>query len=378
MALLQKLGTGQGYLKAGLLGFSKSGKTFTATLLAIAVRQLFGFKEPIAFFDTESGSEYVAPLIKELTGEDPVGIRSRSFVDLMEVAKECEGGVSPILLVDSITHVWRELCDAYLKQLNEGRVRRGWQPRTKLEFQDWPTIKQRWSQWTDWYLNSRVHVCILGRAGFEYDMQANDETGKKELVKTGTKMKVETEFGFEPSLLVEMERVENRGQRVEIAQRAVVLGDRFGEITGHVGIFRPLKDHKKELDAVANFFLPHLKRLKPGALASIDTSVKTDLGLHEGDEEWASEKRQRIILCEEIQGELLRVYPGQTAKEKQAKMALIEKYFGTKSWTRVESTDSGTLRVALRALREELNAVKPPDGQEPAPDEFPVGSNGES
>jgi hypothetical protein len=44
-------------------------------------------------------------------------------------------------------------------------------------------------------------VIICGRAGYEYDYFEDDE-GKKQLEKTGIKMKAETEMGFEPSLLV--------------------------------------------------------------------------------------------------------------------------------------------------------------------------------
>ena len=41
MALSQTLGKGQGHLKAGFLGFQGSGKTMTATLLAIGTRRHF-------------------------------------------------------------------------------------------------------------------------------------------------------------------------------------------------------------------------------------------------------------------------------------------------------------------------------------------------
>ena len=50
---LQSLGKGQGYLKAGFLGFPKSGKTFTSFRLAFGVRKHFGLKGRIAMFDTE-------------------------------------------------------------------------------------------------------------------------------------------------------------------------------------------------------------------------------------------------------------------------------------------------------------------------------------
>lgn len=343
--LLSKLGQGHGYLKAGFLGFQKSGKTYSAALLAIGTRKFFEHDGPIAMFDTEGGSEYVAAMIKEASGEDLVGIKSRSFADLMVVGQECIDSNVSVLVVDSITHVWRELCAAHLDGINKGRQRRGLSKRAKMEFQDWAAVKDIWSKWTDFYLNSPLHIIICGRAGFEYDFEKDDE-GKKELVKTGVKMKVEGEFGFEPSLLVEMEREQvpfNNGFRIR--RKATVLGDRFAKIDGST-CFDPTFD----------FFLPHLLMLKPGALSKIDTSVKTHTGSEEdGDSDWQRERKTRVIICEEIQGELVNSHPGQTAADKKAKTDLIFDAFGTRSWTAVESMSSDRLRNGLAAIREKLH-----------------------
>ena len=86
---LQKLANEQGYLKAGFLGFPKSGKTFTSVKLAIGTIKLFKLDGPVALFDTESGSNYVADMIKSETGKDLLGVRARSFNALMQFAKDC-------------------------------------------------------------------------------------------------------------------------------------------------------------------------------------------------------------------------------------------------------------------------------------------------
>jgi hypothetical protein len=182
-SLLGRLGTGQGYLKAGFLGFQKSGKTFTAMLLAIGTRKFFGLTGPIAMFDTEGGSEYIARVVQRETGTDLVGVRSRAFDTLCTMAEECVSAGVSVLIVDSVTHVWRELCDAYLKQLNERLVAKKLPRRQRLEFQDWAHVKGVWSRWADFYLNAPLHIIICGRAGYEYDMELNEETGRKELVK---------------------------------------------------------------------------------------------------------------------------------------------------------------------------------------------------
>src|SRR6185503_10075486 len=111
---------------------------------------------------------------------------------------------------------------------------------------------------TDFYLNSKLHIIICGRAGFDYDYEENEETQRKELIKTGIKMKTEGEFGFEPSLLVEMEAVQNlaqgggRGKKnaapkagVSVTRRAVVLKDRFSVIDGAMTSFNTASGAKK-------------------------------------------------------------------------------------------------------------------------------------
>jgi hypothetical protein len=350
MGILTQLGGGQGYLKAGFLGFPKSGKTFTAVELALGVRKQFGLAGPIAFFDTESGSEYVADKILKATGLAPVGVRSRSFSDLVATARECMTASVSVLIVDSITHPWRELCESYLKKVNEGRAKKNLRPRGALEFQDWGPIKEMWNrEWTAWYLNSLMHVIICGRAGFEYDMEVNEETGKKELNKVGVKMKTEAEFGFEPSLLVEMERVQEIVQdRRVLLHRATVLGDRFGVIDGATCD-----------NPTFEFFAPHVDLLNPGKAAPVDTEVKTDIDVNaEGDADWQRERRTRTILSEEIAGILEKHYPGTTAENKKKKAELIERNFGTLSKTAIENMDSSRLRRGLDDLRATLDPAK--------------------
>lgn len=344
MALLKKLGGGQGFLKAGFLGFAKSGKTYTATELAIGTRALMKHEGPIAFYDTESGSEFIASKVRSATGLDLIGSKSRSFDDLMAVAEECVAAKVSVLIVDSITHVWRELCDAYLKKVNDAAMARNRRKKYGLEFQDWGPIKSAWSRWTDWYLNSPVHVIICGRAGFEYDEELDEDSGKKKLVKVDTKMKVESEFGFEPSLLIEMDRdvVTKRGQPPRQVNRATIRGDRWNVING-----------KRCDDPTFEFFRPAVEPLIGAVQTPIDTGVKSDVDVDDqGADPWAREKRLRQILAEEILGELQKQgLDGQSADAKKTRGALFERLFGTRSWTAIEGMQSGALKAALSQLR---------------------------
>ncbi len=338
---METFGTGQGYLKAGLFGFPKSGKTWSAMLLALEVRKLFNIPGPIAMYDSEGGGEYIAPHVERATGLKMIGTRSRAFVDLVQLATECKKGTSSILIVDSVTHPWRELCLAYLEQVNKAREQMNLSKRSRLEFQDWNAIKERWNVWTTIFLNAPLHIIICGRAGFEWDfVEREGTTGEvhKELVKTGTKMKTEGEFGFEPSLLVEMERVQvPENGKFHIVHRATVLGDRFDAMDGATCD-----------NPTGEWFLPHLRMLTPGGANVVDTELKTDMGVNEsGEAQFQRERRNRTKLLEEIQGEIVKLYPGQTAAEKRAKVVILEQCFGTKSWTRIEGMSADDLRVGL-------------------------------
>lgn len=362
VSILNDVADQQGFLKAGFLGFQKSGKTWTAMLLAIALKRRFNLTGQIALFDTEGGSVYVKPVIKELTGQDALATRKRSLGDLMAWGKAAVNANVAVAIVDSITHPWRELCETFLKRKNEQLMKLNRGQQQKLQFQDWAAIKEQWAHWTTFYLNSPLHIIICGRAGYEYDFE-EEEDGTKNLVKTGIKMKTEGEFGFEPSLLVEMQRSQDLSGVHRICRTAVVLGDRFGVIDGKTADFPSLGDHKAELAAVERFFAPHLELLVPGAHAPVDTETRTEMDIEAGEDRAAIERRRRVILCEEIQGEILKIWPGQTAAEKKAKAAAIEKHFGTMSWTAVEAMSVQQLTRGLIDLRKDLTGkvamVKP-------------------
>lgn len=377
MGLIQALGQGQGYLKAGLQGFPKSGKTYTATLLACAARKLFGAKGQIAMVDSENGSEYIAPLVKKLTGRDLLGVKTRCFETLVKVGLECLQSDVSVLVVDSVSHHSQELRDAFMKSVNEKRARRGMGPRTHFEIQDWGPLRQQWNdQWVSFYLNSALHIIVCGRAVWEYEHHLDQETGRRQLQKSGVKMKAEAEFGYEASLLIEMTRDYADGASGKITRYATVIGDRFGVIDGLRGEFGTIRtkdgkpDDQAHLDRTLDFFGPHLRLLKPGAHSTVDTEVHTQVDVDEdGNAEWKRRKREQTILVEEINGVISQRYPSMKAEDKQKRDALIFKHFGCHSRTKVENMDPEKLRRGLEGIRKELDPYEanraPPPRREP-------------
>lgn len=337
MGLLQPAKIETGFLKAGFLGFAGAGKTHTAFELALGLLEDVGDKRPIAMLDTEAGSDWWVPRVKE-RGFDLVVAKSRAFADLLEVGKEAEGACS-LLLVDSISHVWKELLEAYQRHFKVSR----------LAFHHWNTIKPEWARFTDWFLNSQIHVIICGRAGYEYDYEEDDQ-GHKELIKTGTKMKAEGEFGFEPSLLVEMVRikhsvVERDPDLKGWIHRAVVLKDRADKMNG------------AEIDNPSyRDFLPHLNAIQIGGTHRvIDTERRSDDMFDDRDRSAILRKRQVEITLESIQDVFVFAdVNSRTDAGKKAMKTALRDAFGTSAWSAIQGMSLEALQSGLEALRSEF------------------------
>jgi hypothetical protein len=213
----------------------------------------------------------------------------------------------------------------------------------RLQFQDWGYLKGEWGKFTDSFINSKLHMIIAGRAGYEYDYFENDD-GKKELEKTGIKMKAEGEMGYEPSLLVLMERhQEMDGNSVaRIWRTATVLKDRS-----------TLLDGKEFENPSFKSFAPHIAKLNLGGdHLGVDTSRTSEHDISADRKDWSPV--QRKIVIDEIQTLLVLHIPGQAAADKQRKAQLIRKHFDA-SWAEIEEVmPLGKLRGGYDGLFEEL------------------------
>ena len=189
-SLLKKATNQSAFAKVGVFGFPGSGKTHTAMLIAQGLAKKTGAKN-IGFFDTEKGSDWWVNRMDK--GLELYSIKSSSFNDLLQVIHEAPNDGIPILVIDSITHVWRSLVDAYQAKFNK----------QDMSMLDWTKVKKQWAKYTMAFINSPVHIIVCGRAGHTYDFEKNSY-GKIEPKKTGTKMKAEVEFEFEPDLVIEM------------------------------------------------------------------------------------------------------------------------------------------------------------------------------
>lgn len=344
------IGNDKPFVKMALEGFAGSGKTHTAVVVAIGVHRMIGSKKPIVFFDTEKASKFVKPLF------DEAGIKvkvksSRSLADLTETMARCRDGFSDVLIIDSVSHCWQDWIEAYQRKKN----------RDRLSFDDWGPIKTEWrKRFSDPFVRDPYHIMMCGRVSFEYENEVNEKTGKREIFKSGLKFRADSDLAYEPDWLLLMERQEVViGKDKDVWREATVLKDRSRLIDGKT--FR---------NPTFECFEPAVRALFDGQGDAVKHSAERNSGdLIEDDsgENWGREKRQRAIYAEEIQGELARAWGAQTAEHKAKRQELLERHFGTVSWTKIsEATASAALKRGLDALRAELRP--PPVDDNPMPD----------
>ncbi len=342
MSMLKPASNKQAFAKVGIYGNAGSGKTYTAALIAIGLHQYAKATKPIGMFDTEPAASYIIPLFEKAGIPFLVYDESRALKDLMSFMDEAERECFAVI-VDSVTHVWRDTQESYMAKINEGLAKKGKRPIHKLEFHHWGPIKAAWAKFTDRYLSSKLHVIVCGRAGSIYEYQTNEETGKKELITTGTRMATEKEMGYEPSLLIEMSPVREDGKTIN---RAVVVKDRTDTLNGDEIDF-PNFEKVKSHFAFLNLGGEHY--------ASMDQRDSKEMFTEDGQDDWSHELRQRGIWSEEIAGLMQKHHPSQTVEDKKARGDLMEKFFKTRSWKKIEeATPSKELRAGHAALKATL------------------------
>lgn len=399
MSILKPAEKTQACAKINISGFSGTGKTYAAVHIAQGLIQRMGSTKPLAFFDTETGSDFFVDRLKAVKIE-MLQAKTRAFSDLVDGLKEAEKACD-VVVIDSVTHYWRELSESYMKskalsimvkkqeiqsaesaleqarnstdyaQWLEQQIKK-YKPRQPT-FPDWQFLKGEWGLFTDFLVNSPLHMIMCGRGGFEYDFVENPESEKMELRKVGTKMKAESEFGFEPSLVLEAERV-RRSEFYEdvkadgFIHTITVHKDRWDKINGKMFVFDPTKQIENGSNPVFDALLPHIELLNLGGeQLGVDISRTSDSRFPDGGGEYERQKKIKAILLEEIQGIISENFNSQKAEDKKQKMVVFTTVFNTRSWEAVEGKGIPELRACTRALVAEINKLRVAVEAEPIP-----------
>lgn len=320
------------FLKMAFEGFAGDGKTYTATQVAIGLHRKIGSKKPIAIFDTEKAAKALVPIFKSAGIDAVVADDQRSLKALGDAIRWCEAGNSDILIIDSITHVWEEYLSAYM---NEKR-------RTRLEFQDWGIIKPKWKrEFSTPFVQAKVHIIFTGRAGYEYSDEKNAETGKREIFKSGIKMKAENETAFEPDLLVLMEKqMQTIGPDKKVWREATILKDRTAQIDGKTFQNPSFSD-----------FAPAIDGLLSGVYVESNTEEIKDT-FQDAESKQQENRQKRAKLIAEIEGVFLLMGLGTATKDKQFKAACLNNIWGVVSIDKLDDIKIPSLEAGLNGLRD--------------------------
>ena len=328
------------FLKMGLFGATGSGKTYTATQVAIGLHSYIKSDKPIFFLDTEGGSAYIQEKIKQ-NNISLATARTRAFSDLINAVNEAEKN-SNILIIDSITHFWEEFCNTYSKKKEEKLGRK-----TALTIRDWNYLKQEWSNFTNRYINSNLHIIMCGRESAIYEVQRNEDN-KAEMRKVDVKMKAETNMGYEPSLLIYMKRINNQDDFTKIYRVATILKDRFDIIDG-----------KKITNPTFGDFLPHIEKLKLQGEQQVFDEKRSSEALVEAelrdDGEPQYDNRMKKIIIDEIKAFLEMSITGQGSDQKKKRAQILYKQFKTASYEGLEKISYSLLKAGYNCIKIDQN-----------------------
>jgi hypothetical protein len=332
------------YAKIGGFGPMGSGKTTLMAMLAIYLSKTYHGGAPVAFLDTEKGSDFVKPYF-DTEGVEFLVDKTRAFIDLRDAHAQALKLGACVLVADSLTHYWQEL----LRSVKGERKR--------LDIKLIGEAKERWSEFTENFDRALVHYLVAGRLGYDWEnVDIEDEEGniKNELLKGQSKMKAEGDFSYEPDLVLELSSADDpdaadykklkKGSRIKkLASSQIHIANvkkcRVRALNGQMfswpdrGAYKP-GDYKK----VGDCFLPYFDFLNIGGEhVAFDASRSSQRLVDEvGRRDFFQQQRRREIACEEIKGSLGCVWSAATGKDAALKTEVINALFGTHSWTAVE------------------------------------------
>ena len=367
--LLQPVSELNSAVKAALFGPGGCGKTLTSILMAVGLSKEQHSSAPIAFVDPEGVSEFIRGIC-EIDQVPLLVLPSRSFVEMRDALGEAESVGACAFVVDHYDGIFRELTEAQKKVLNmEGR---------NLPYQHRAEIQRIWDAWVRTFRASPLHCIFNGRLAWEW-ADTETEDGDSTFIKLGTKMRGDSDAGYEPNLLIELEAIQDKATRHKrtraktggMTHFAYVLKDRKMLLNGLTFKWKDLNGYEAgDYKAVYQSFAPHFAHSEnSNQAARISSTIRSSSELFapvSGESAFAERARRIGIALEDFQATLQVLWPGTTQQAKACQQAAIETIFHTRSWSAVEgktaeAVEEGaiTLRACEAALPREADGVAP-------------------
>lgn len=326
--------------KMSFEGFAGDGKSHTMALVVKGIWLAEDKRKTVILVDTERSAKFFNEIFAPVglvEGKNFFVTASRSLADWIKILKLCEEQ-DAIMMTDTVTHLYEDMVQAYLRA----------NQKTEIAVQDHMQLKPAWKQrFSTPYVNATCHCLFTGRAAWEYGMERNEQTGKREFFKSGIKMRGDNETAFEPDILVLMQRdTDIQGKKITVSHNAIILKDRSNLLDGETfknptfATFEPVY----KLLCVGEGYRANVK----------ETSMEEGLQVDKDRQHW--DRRRRVeIFTEEIQGLFASYIPGQGPKEKKLKADVYQLVFNTRSQTALEQFKPETLKAGMEEIEHLLS-----------------------
>jgi hypothetical protein len=187
---IQKAARKQVKLRLNIASPSGFGKTYGALLIAYG---LTGNWEKICTIDTENGS---CSLYSHLGGFNTISLSAPFTPErYIQAIKMCEDAGMEVIIIDSITHVWKGAGGLLEYQTSLGG-----------RYQDWAKATPLYQKWLNAILQSKCHVITTNRKKQGYNMITEDNRTKVE--KAG--LDDEIRDGYEYEMILSLEVINDK------------------------------------------------------------------------------------------------------------------------------------------------------------------------
>jgi hypothetical protein len=193
------------YLRCALFGPSGSGKTMTALRMAKGIADKMGV--PFAVIDTEARS---ASKYSDRFSFDVDDLANKTVENYITAMNEAIKAGYKILVIDSLSHAWRELTDE-VDRIAQNST-------SKNTFSPWAKVNPKQKRFIDAILNFPGHIIATMRSNTEWVI-GEGKGGKTAPEKIGLKPEQGKGIEFEFDLLMELDQ----------KHQATVTKDRTGK-----------------------------------------------------------------------------------------------------------------------------------------------------
>ena len=332
-------------VKIGFMGEQGTGKTTSASLLAVALAKQFHGCAPIHVTDPELGWQFLEPVIFRREGIKLIQKTVPTFAAMCRDLRDAEREGACLWAVE-LGKIWTEI----LRTLQKAKPA------------SWGSeLSYMWMDFVAQFLNAKPHCLVLGRIQ-DIIEEVMDEEGRLKGMKVGEGMKAggqRNNFGYEPHMVIRMYREQRprvrKGKTLEgegrVIHRAEVTKDRTWACNGKVFRWADRDQYQPgDFKYVWKDLQPHFEAVqKTMAFVSLDTVASSnELIGDDGRSEYFEKRDRKDVLIAELHAAMELLFGGQSREDKRMRLLVFEHVFGFRS---KEAAEKASLDVIERGVR---------------------------